>query len=725
MQETTTENGLTDRYTPFSKLPEEEKVSRAKRDFKRSIAADVLFQKAATKAYQFYAGDHYTRKEKLALKKAGRPDLVCNLTKPTVELIKGVAEQNKVKVKAQATEQNDGFLADILNDCYEKVKEIEDIEGQVGDSLENYAITGRGFVAVDIAPDPKRPGEIKIPVVSILPSEVRLDPACKRDDMSDARHIFWSKWITLEDFAIQYPDKMDDVEEFVSAGNDDGISADAIGDDGMPMDTPDNEEYSFVLDDGGFYDKTNGHIRIVHMEYWDNYDRYYGVNPSTGEIEEFDSKNLEVLKQAIPGFQYETIKDKKVKWFQWACDSVLYDGDSPIPFDGFSIVGEFLYKDKSSGRVSHFGVVRDMIDPQREANKRWSQTLNLYLQQHQGGTFVEAGAILDEKHWNDTIKQPGADTVVADGAISGQKIMPKPVPQLPTGSFQMHELAKDLMKKVTGIDNDLLGVAHAQGEPGIVIKLRQQQGLTMLAKLFENHNRMQEQLAKRVYSIIMKYMPDSQIQRILGGSDRYKFRGDLVVDMKNNIIAPIRNLRDLKYNIDVEESPDNMTKTMAQLAVFIDMMSKGFPVDPKVVIGRLDLPEADKAEWLKYVEQTQQQQAQAAQLQNQTQQAMMQMQAQRDQVFAQREASKSQVEQARLQIDVAKMAGDQEIKRQQLAQEELDDRYDFTAEMAKLGLQERQLILDLIQRLAGAPMVLPKAQANRPLPVGNANGWMA
>ena len=695
------------KYQPFGKLSKTKKLERAKKDFAAAIRADATFQVQSRKAYKFYAGDHYTGEEKEALKQAGRPDLVCNLVKPTVELIKGVNEQNKIEVKAQATEPDDGFLSDIINDCYAKVAEIEDIEMQVDDAFENFVITGRGYVALDVAPDPKRPGEIKIPVTAVMPSEVRIDPACKKEDLSDARHVFWYKWVTMEDFAIQYPEAMADIDEILcgeSAGDLMDLSAAGMEDfDGLPVDTPDDEEYSTVMDTG-YYDKNAGHIRVVHMEYWDVYDRYYGVNPQTNEIEEFSGKDLKKLKEAIPGFVYETIKDKKVRWFQFTGHKVLYDGDSPIPYDGFSIVAEFCYKDKSAGSISHFGVVRDMIDPQREANKRWSQTLNLYLMQHQGGSFVEEGAILDDKHWRDTIRNPGSDTIVANGAISGQKIMPKPIPQLPTGSFQMHELAKDLMKKVTGVDNDLLGVAHNQGEPGVVIRLRQQQGLTMMAKLFKNHNRMQEQLAKRIYAIIMEYMPDSQIQRILGSSERYKFRGELVVDMENNIIAPIRNLRDLKYNIDVEENPANMTKTMAQLAVFIDMMSKGFPVDPKVVIGRLDLPESDKAAWIKFVEASQQSQAQAAQAQTELQQQYLQTYQQSEASKAAGVQAKQQTDAAKLQLEAAKISGDQGLRLKELQQEEQDDRYDFTADMMRLGLQERQLVLDLINRLAVAPM---------------------
>jgi hypothetical protein len=701
------------KYKPFDKLSKADKLHKARNGFANAVALDRSFQKSALLAYKFYSGDHYTSEERHILQEQGRPDLTANMIQPTVELIKGVNEQNKIEVKAQATEPNDGFLADIINDCKDKVYEIEDIEMKEDDAFENFVITGRGFLAVDIAPDPNHPGEIKIPVVSVMPSEIRLSPSFKGDDLDDAREIYWHKWVTYEDFAIQYPQFIKDMDDIIhgeSFGDFEETDIDNIEDDsGLPVDTPEDDEYSTDIDTG-YYDRSNGQIRIVHKEYWCTYDRYYGVNPQTMQWEEFDKDNLEALKAAIPDFQYETIKDKKVKWFQFTGHKVLFDGDSPIPFDGFSIVGAFCYKDKSSGHISHYGVVKNMIDPQREANKRWSQTLNLYLQQHQGGNFVETDAIADMKEWDDTIRTPGADTFVNPGALSQGKIMPKQIPQLPQGAYQLHEQAKDLIKKVSGIDNDLLGVAHNSGEAGVTIRLRQQQGLTMLAKIFKNHHRMQEQLAKRIYAIIMKYMPNSQIQRILGGSDRYQFRGEMVADIKNGIIAPIRNIKDLKYNIDVEESPTNMTKTMAQLAVFMDMMSKGFPVDPKTVIERLDIPEGDKVEWVKFVEQSQQSAQQQQQMQMQVQQATIQAQVQDATERRQIEAGKLQTDQDKLRIDAQDKAAQRLLDLKKLQQEELSDRYDFTADMAKLGLQEQDMLAKFIQFLSAQKMQLPQEQ---------------
>ena|GEM_PF-5681647 len=663
------------RYKFFDQLSKSEKLTAARQEYRNAVDINRSFLRQAKKAYKFYAGHQYTTEELRALEEAGRPALVANIIKATVELVKGVNDLNRVEAKAIPTEPNDQFLADILNDTYGKVRNIENVDDAEDDAFENLLITGKGYIAVDLAPDPKRPGEIRIPITSIPVDEVYEDP--------NGRYVFWEKWISVEDFAVQYPEMVDELDEILhgeSNGDLDAWDPD-IEDEDYDLgygDTPSDEDYSNVLDDG-FYDLQNGMIKIVHKEYWAPYDRYYGVNPFTGQLEEFDPKHLKALKERIPNFEYTVVKDRKVKWFQFIGHKVLYDGDSPLPFDGFSIVSEVAYKDKSGKKTTYFGIVKDMIDPQREINKRWSQTLNLILAQTQGGYFVEKDAIEDVEHWDETRSAPGADTIVANNALAEGRLMPKNVPQLPSGVLHLNEFAQDLAKKISGVNPDLLGYDRGRQEPGIVLQLRQRQGLTLLNNLFRAHKRLIKRLAERVYAIIAAYMPESQIKRILGGGEKYVFRGNLVANLENKTVAPLRNLKDLKYNIDVIDSPANMTKTMSQLAIFLEMMSKGFPVDPLVIIDKLDLTAAEKAKWKQYVQSAQQLRIQTALAAQQAQAAL---------------------QQGKLQLEKEKIHSKLALDKYKTDQDAKSDDMKFAIELAKLDQQAREKIYDIAQRIA-------------------------
>jgi hypothetical protein len=710
------------RFVPFDKLKPGEKLAKARADLELSVGADEAFQKAAQEDFAFHAGHQYTREEISKLEKQGRPVLVFNLCRSAVDLVTGVYDQNRVDAKAQPTETSDAFLADLLNTLRDKCRQIENAEAQEDEALEDMTICGRGFTAVDFYPDAKHPGEIRIPVYEIPTHEIRLDPAGREDDLSDHRFIFWDKWLSINDFAIQYPHKVKEIEKIFSDPGNLGDLATLSTDPGDVWSVDTSSDYTASLE-GSFYDVEKGLVRVIHMEYWANYTRYYGIHPKTGKLEEFEKKNLKILKQMIPGFEFQAAQDRKVRWFQFTGRTVLFDEDSPIPFEGFSICPCFCYKDKSGKLITHFGVVRGMKDPQREVNKRWSQMLNLLMAQTQGGRFAEIDAPLDKVQWEESINETGETTWLNPDALGKGKIQEKPLPQLPVAAMQIQDAAQEMLKKISGINPDLLGMDRGRQEPGVVVKLRQQQGLTLLSKLFKAYKMMKKGVAERMHSIICAYMPESQMQRILG-TGRYVFQGDMIIDQEKGLQAPIRALRDLKYNIEIEESAANMSRTMAQLAIFMDMMAKGFPTDPNVVIDRLDLPETDKIEWKQYIQQSQESQAQAAQAEQEMKAQELQLKAQEMQGRMQESQMKAQmdmeagqaklgVEQARVETERAKLGieqakiqqagekiqSDREIGLMKIQQEEMADQRGYVIDLASLDLEQRKLVTGMVQQM--------------------------
>jgi hypothetical protein len=404
----------------------------------------------------------------------------------------------------------------------------------------------------------------------------------------------------------------------------------AMDDPLSPFDQPhdiehqDDNDYEYEMD-FDWYDRSRNMVRIAHMEYWEMYKRYFVFNPDTGTFEEANSKpSAEQKKLFTEQYQQEMvieeITDKRVMWLTFSGDRILYDGESPLPYKGFSIVPVFAYRDMSQRTPNHFGIVRLMKDPQKEVNKRWSQTLNLLNQQVQTGIFAETDAFVDARQAEASMKEPGSITWLNSGAINGGKIKERNVPQFPNAPMQMEQFSQEIMKKITGINPDLLGQDRGRQEPGVVVRLRQQQGITLLKPLFNNFNKCKRELFKRQLAIIMEYMPDGQILRILGEGERYQIdpqRG-VIVDQENGLQANLRDVRNLEYNIISEQSSGNITKRMTELTVLLEMMQQ-LPVPPEQIIEKLDIAESEKVKWLQYIQQQQESQAQMAEQQMQMQ----------------------------------------------------------------------------------------------------------
>jgi len=603
----------------FEFLSKIKKLDKAKKMFQRAVDADREWQGGAIQDFNFRDGEQWTNEEKRILAEELRPCMTFNLTKSQVDLIMGMNEDNRITHRCSPVEPLDGFLSELLNDISDWVRETNEFDDEEDMALESAAICGRGYVALDVSPDPKKFGDIKIQEIVVPVREVHPDPSARRPNWSDASYICWDRWIGIEDFKIKYPKiRGKALKELISEGLGHGIDSIA---EGQPQEyfepefdiSGDDSDYDMPLD-LNYYDRTKNMIRLVHMEYWKNYTRYYVFDPIVGDFQEVPNKpstedKALFLQEFGEEMVIETMQDKKVMWLQFTGDRILYDGDSPIIFPGFSIVPMFAFRDVSMRTADHFGIVRLMKDPQREINKRWSQALNMLNNQVQPGVFAEAETFVDEAQAQASMKEAGGITYLNPGGLS--KMKERQVPTFPNAPMQMEQFSQDILKKITGINPDLLGQDRGRQEPGVVVRLRQQQGMTLLKPLFNGLNRMKKGLFKRQLAIIMQFMPNSQILKILGQNDRYqvfKETGE-IVDTMLGLKANIRAVRELEYNIKAEEATGNMSKRMMEMQMLMEMMEKNFPVDPMQIIEKLELPESEKVRWMNYI--TQQQKAQA------------------------------------------------------------------------------------------------------------------
>ena len=697
----------------FEKLSKQKRLEKAKQLFMDAVTKDSEFQEAAKDDFDFRNGKQWTDEEEQILKSEMRPVLTFNLIKASIDLLIGMSTDISKTFRCSPVEQSDGFLSEILNDILEWLYDSNDFSNEETAALEAAAICGRGYLAVDFVPDPKRFGDIQISIVDIPPHEIHFDPSSRRTHLEDASYICWDKWLSKADFKIRYPKvpntKIDNLIENGSDWNAFGISHSGNG---STVDIPtnvtsDNSDYDQPLD-LNYYDKAKNMIRVVHMEYWENYKRFFGYNPESGNFEEFDGRNLKQIKADYEKefgekFTYETLMDKKVKWLQFVGDDILYDDDSPLPYPGFSVCNMIAYRDPSGRTNNHFGVVRLMKDPQREINKRWSQTLNLLNQQVQSGVFAETDAFVDQAQAEASMKEAGSVTWLNSGAINQGKFKERAVPRFPNAPMQMEQYSQDIIKKIVGINPDLLGQDRGRQEPGVVVRLRQQQGMTILKPLFNNYNIMKKGVFKRILAIVMQYMPDQQIMRIIGQTERYSIdkNSGAIQDKKNGYSANIRDIRNLEYNINADTTSSSMTQKMYELTALLEMQKQGIPVDPLVIIEKMELPISDKTRWIEYIQRQQQSGAEQ-------QQQAMEMEAD----FKDREIGVDE------QKNIMKFLTDM-LKIEQMGNK--DDKKQVT-DFAKLDLSKKQMLSTFITNMASTLMQSQQQQQQQKQNGGTTSG---
>ena len=603
----------------FEGLSKKKLLQKAKSAVENAITADTAFVETCKKAFRFRDGDHYTDEQKQLLADEGREALVYNLIRNRIALIMGLNEENRKRYFPDPVEENDGFLCEVLSDAVEWVAEKFNVDDEVTSAKEASAICGRGWLATDFNPDPKRLGHIKLSVINVSTYEVKKDPASRKNDLGDCSYVVWNKWLTVEDFKIKHPKEAKHIDTIMATGMMLGSPYEGFEDNSYVIDHTNRfgEELNSYnrQADLTYYDKGKRRIRITHMEYWQAYNRYYRMSPENNEMVEFDKEQKGAWEQIYADvyqmpFEFETVPDKKVRWLQFIGDKILYDDDAPLEFDGFSLVPVFAYRDASLKSGDHCGVVKDIIDPQLEVDKRMSQALNWINKSVQPGLLAETGAFVDDAQGEDSLRENGSVTHLNEGGLN--KIKEREMPKLPNAPLQMAEISKDMVDIISGINPDLMGQDQGRQDAGVVIKLRQQQGMLLLKPLFKNFDAAHKAVYERLLAIIVQYMPEDQIMSIIGQSNKYHVQDGIVYDKEHGLQADIRDVKNLQYNVDMEERPGNKTKRMLELAIFIEMMQYGFAVDPRVVISRTDLPETEKRQWVEYVDAQEQAAAEAA-----------------------------------------------------------------------------------------------------------------
>jgi hypothetical protein len=305
--------------------------------------------------------------------------------------------------------------------------------------------------------------------------------------------------------------------------------------------------------------------------------------------------------------------------------------------------------------------------------------------------YAETDAFVDMKQAEQSMKDPGSITWVNSGAINGGKIKERMIPKFPDAPMQMEQFSQEIIKKITGINPDLLGQDRGRQEPGVVIRLRQQQGITLLKPLFKSYNNMKRDLFMRRLSVIMAYMPDSQILRILGSGDRYTIdpQSGTITDNQSQLTANVRDVKNLEYNIVSEESSGNMSKRMLELTALMEMQKSGFPVDPSQMIEKMNIPENDKQRWLQFIQSQQEAGAKAQEEESALQKELA--------------ARQLSIEEQKMILtfltDMTKIKQMAEKDEKSMINSEADRKANLINNMSNLDQQERQMKTGLLSQL--------------------------
>lgn len=605
-------------------------VKSSKVESEKHLAA---WLKEAKESFDLVAGHQWTEEDKAKLEEMGRPAVVFNRVGPVIDSVCGTEVNNRQQVQFIPRQVGDSGVNELLTGAAKWVRDNCDAEDEESDAFFDTCVCGLGWTETRI--DYTDDAEGQILIERIDPLSMRYDPAAKKRNLIDARWVQREEWMTKDEIEATWPES----EEIVPDGPH-SVSEDSVT---QPHDATNAWLYG---KDAAGYDPTNGKFLVVHHQ-WFTLECYYRVaDPATGQVVEMDEDRYEVVEAQLAalGVRLQSVKQtRKVFKQAFVCGStVLEKGLAPSQEGGFTFKAITGKRDRNTN--TWYGLVRSMSDPQRWANKFFSQILHIINSNAKGGLMVEDGAVDNPRKLQSDWAQADSIVTFAEGALSNGKVMPKPMPPYPVGPEKMMEFSIQSIRDAAGVNLEQLGQAN-RAQAGYLEAQRKESGLTILAGLFDSLRRYRKVQGRLLADFIKRYLSDGRLIRIVGGDGTERY------------IPLMRQDDTVKYDVIVDESPtshnvkDRVFGMMMQMLPTLTQM--GMPVPPEVV-DYMPLPSGLTEKWKQQINAARQN-PQAAQFQ----QAQQQLAIATQQADVREKSATAALKEAQAQTTVGAFPGQQ------------------------------------------------------------------
>ncbi len=589
-------------------MPEEviktdlEKLNQLNEWFKSAESSDSSWRTIAEEDKKFYWSQQWQADDLAALKKQGRPALTYNEIKPVVNLLSGIQRQNRYDLKAFSRTGGSDLTAQIVSLLIKDIEDQSNAEFEYSRQFVDGLITAKGFIEANVDYEHDYING-NITIERLDPFNVKIDPSSVKYDISDAEFVFVETWHTKAKLKLIYPEKKDELTVMSVDKNDIEFGKSVINTredyiqlQGTPTDTKNDSKYK---------------IRVKNCWYLTYEKQTFLYNIDTGDLTRAEAEGEaleqwvwlqkqprldEMTGEQIPGVNYRIVPNITrpiLHYARFVGNVILQDLEKPLgELDRIPIVPFYCYFSDEEKQ----GIITDLKDPQREINKRGSQFLHIIGTVANSGWKYEKGSI-DVPYWKAHSAETGFMGEYEKNYPAPEKIEPSGVPQAQLIAGQANE---DKIRKISGVNADLLNQSNTQ-EPGIVIQLRQRQGMIAIESIMDNFKFSRKLIGQLLLEMIQKSRTysDEEILNIIG-------REKMQINPEE-IEKILKDVNIGRYDVTIDMTTNNATNRLANFSYLMDLVKAGVPIPPSALLEAVpDLPNKD--EIIAQIEQAQNQQ---------------------------------------------------------------------------------------------------------------------
>lgn len=479
--------------------------TRLKRDILAGERARSAWRKEAEECFKFVAGDQWSEEDKAILESQNRPAVTFNRTAPILNAVCGLEVNNRTSVAYLPRQVGQAGFNESLTAAGKWLRDECNAEDEESEAFRDNAICGEGWIEtrMDFEDDPMG----AVVEERIDPLEMGVNKGASRANYKDANLIWRAKQMYASELRalLNLPD--DTVTELLDAKWFQTGNKLQDGGEGNKKDYPDETRAGVAQ--AGDSDRL---ITVVQAQYW----RREGVNmvatDNDQEIQHMSDEEFNVFKTRAEaaGVQFSHVRSTKKVFYQCFIGMRILNRERMA-------VQDFQFKCmtgmRDRAKKCFYGLVRDMLDPQRWANKWLAQTMNVMNSNAKGGLLAETDAFVNQRQAQKNWADPTKIIWVKPGSLTKEKIKERtPIP-LPSGLEQLMMFAISSIRDVSGVNLEMLGQADREQAASLEAQ-RRQSAMTVLASLFDSLRRFRKAQGRLMLNFIMM-LPEGTLVRVL------------------------------------------------------------------------------------------------------------------------------------------------------------------------------------------------------------------
>lgn len=531
-------------------LDKEELLRRNIEWFKESRDHFQHWRQEASGCYDFVAGSQWQEEDLEILRDQGRPAVTFNRIGPFVDGVSGLEIGNRQTTQFYPRTIGEAGIDDLLTSAGQWARDECDAEDEESEAVRDVIICGVGCVQtrMDYSVDP----DGMVMMDRIDPLELYPDPTTKKPNFDGARRVQRVKDIPVPDAEEMFPG-VPTVDLHAQWAED------------QPDETrqPHNARLApyYRIDQAGEIDRQRQQVRMVETEWWDYVSAWRVLDPTTGRFIRLSDEKADIYRQRCKmlGIQPVMRRDREMRYYKAIIGNVVLKVMRGPERGGFSY--KFMTGKRDRNKGCWYGLVRAMIDPQMWANKFFTQALHIVNVNAKGGLLAETDAFVDIQEARDSWAD--ADSIVELNQGGLAKVQQKNPPAFPMQINQMMETALQAIPATAGVNLEMIAQQTAQN-PGVLEMQRKQQGMTVLAYIFDAKRRYQKEQGRLMIWMLQTFISDGRLIRI-GGQEQAKY------------VPFIHDPNIAEYDVIVDDSPSspNMKERVwAMIMQSFPMLSK-------------------------------------------------------------------------------------------------------------------------------------------------------